>query len=427
MPGPRAIAPPPAGLLLAGLLLAGLPLAGCTASEPAGVGGQVDGPEAPVAPRPPDTGVAAGLDGAPGLRPRDSVHPLAGLKPGAFTVTIEGEPPAYACDGGLVRADLCQEDYRGLAAGLYRGSAPALEACVVQTRDAWMAQRLVVDARGTRPVRRIDDVGLRRELRRRLHLERLETDAPLVVRAGPVEDRGDHLQVELVLEDPLLGPFPGRLLLPALPVQGPGLLMLPGHLSQGGRQLDDLADLRHGRALAAEGHVVLIIGLRAYDAGLSEYQAGLELACAGSSLAAVRMREATVALDLLRALQPAEVVGEKVGVLGHSGGAVWAVLLGALEPVDAVVIDATSRQFLGVERSTDGGSIQVLDETVPALVELFDCLYSVDTAVPLEGLVCDRPPSSTPHLWVHYGYRAQEMPEVRRFLRATLGAVAPPP
>ncbi|MCK6506930.1 hypothetical protein L6R53_26760 [Myxococcota bacterium] len=380
--------------------------------------------EAP-APRAPDTGLAVGWEGAPTHWEVGSPHPLQVLDPGAFPLRVEAEAPSYACDGGLARVDRCDEDYRALAAQRFGGDAAALERCVEATVDRWVALRREVDEAGTRPQRAIDDPGLRQQLTRRLRLGELQSDAPVWVRAGPVEDRGDHRQVDLVVEDPLLGPFPARLLLPALPVEAPGLLMLPGHLAEGGRELDEMSDRLRGRELAAEGRAVLIVGFRAYDAGLAEYQAGLELACGGLSLAAVRMREVGVALDLLRGLAPGADVGEQVGVLGHSGGAVWAVLAAALQPLDAVVLDATSRQFLGVERSTDGASVQVLDETVPALVDLFDCVYTLGVPVPLEGISCDRPPTPTPHLFVPYGYRDAEMGTVRRFLAEHLPAGQP--
>lgn len=354
------------------------------------------------------------------MRSDPAAHPLVVLEPAAFRVRLTEEAPLYACDGGMARPDLCMEDYRALAAATDPASVADREACVARTQARWVGLRQELDAGGGGRVGRADDAWLREQVGRRLGLSGLRVDGPVHVLAGPVEDRGDHHQVELVLEDPVLGPFPGRLLLPALPVEAPALLMLPGHLSPGGRQLDDMADTRHGRALAAEGFAVLIIGFRAFDAGLSEYQAGLELACAGSSLAAMRLREAGVALELLRGLAAGPLVGERVGVLGHSGGAIWAVLVGAVEPVDAVVFDATSRQFLGVERSTDGASVQVLDEAVPALVELFDCIYTLGVPVPLEGLVCARPPALTPHLFVPYGYQDQDMASVRRFLAQSL-------
>ena len=405
------------------LLLALLALLACRSGpRPAPSTAQVDTPATGLPLRPPDTGVAAGLEGEPGLRPSPARHPLLAVDGQGFVVDVVEAPPPWSCDEGQAHSALCVEDYRALAQGRFRGSARKLAACVDTTRDRLLALRQQVDRRGTRPRRGMDDAGLQRELRERLRLDALASEAPVHLSAGPVEDRGDHLQVDFVLWDPVVGRFPGRLLLPAVPVEAPGLLLLPGHMSEGGRQLDEMADRYHGRTLAAEGHAVLIIGFRAYDAGPAEYQAGLELACAGLSLGALRVHEATVALDLLRALEPGEVVGERVGVLGHSGGAVWAVLLAAVEPVDAVVMDATSRQFLGVERSTDGAYVQVLDETLPALVDLFDCVYSPGVPVPLEDLACTRPPTPTPHLWVPYGYRAEDMARVRRFLGEALEA-----
>ena len=370
-----------------------------------------------------DTGVAASLEPIPGLAASPGGHPLATAPLEGFEPVLLPTPVPFTCDGGQARHAHCVQDYRDLATARFAGSRAALEACVAQTREELLALRTEVDAHGTRPVPAISPEALATEVRRRIGLDALAAPGPALpirLRAGPVEERGDHQQVDLVIEDPTVGEIPARLLIPPTGLDAPGLLFLPGHLAQDDLPLDDVADRRGARTLAARGFVVLIIGFRAYDAGGQEAQAVLELSCAGLSLAALRQHEAMLALRLLRTLAPRDRVGHRVGVMGHSGGAIWAQLLGTQADPDAVVFDAVSRQFLGVTPSSDGGSVQILDETVPALVELFDCIYVHEAPTLQPEPRCRRSPSAVPHLQVPYDPQGRDLDRVADFLWRSL-------
>ncbi len=329
--------------------------------------------------------------------------------------------PTFRCDDGETRPEACNREYRALAAARFDGPG-TLAACVEERVAALVRMRAAVDTEGTQGRTSVTNTELAQAVVEGLRMAALPpTDgAGLVI--GPVLDRGDHRQVDLVLTDPVTGEFPARLLLP--PVGGPpppALLFLPGHFPQGGGQLDDIADHRHGRRLAARGYAVLSIAFRAYDAGVVEFEAVTELLCAGLSQGTLRQREALLALDLLTALAEAGVVAAEVGLLGHSGGGTWATLLGAHADVAVVVFDSGSQQYLSVGEVDELGHVQILDDTMPDLVPLFDCVYELDIPSAVPPGRCEREPPAAPHLWVQYGYTDADLPAVLEILDGALG------
>lgn len=342
-----------------------------------------------------------------------AAHPLLRLHGEGFTVQHRPTDPDFRCDRGESRPERCDQDYRALAAALYPGEEAELADCVEELTDELLELREEVDAGAVVEESQADNAALTAQVEALVAALALE-EADVAILAGPLHDEGDHQRVELQLEHPVLGAFPARLLLPARGwQQAPTLLMLPGHLPEADSQLDDLALLRHGQRLAAQGFVVLSLAFRAYDAGEHEYRVTTELLCAGASLMALRQVEASLGLELLEALRP----GERPAVMGHSGGAVSATLLGTWAPTERIVLDAVADRFLNVQRSSDGASVQVLDETVPALVPWWGCLYSLGLDLGLPDIDCERASPSVPHLYQGYGYVEQDWPALLEFLQ----------
>lgn len=340
-------------------------------------------------------------------------HPLRRLNGDRFTVRLDDSDPEYRCDRGESRPELCERDYRALSASLYSGSEDELARCVEDTTEALLDLRAEVEAGTAERRDEADNDTLAAEVSALVEALAL-ADAVVGIEAGPVHDEGDHGRVELILDHPVLGEIPGRLLLPPFGwQQAPTLLMLPGHLPEADSQLDDLARLRHGQRLAAEGFIVLSLAFRAYDAGTHEALVTTELLCAGASLMGVRQVEAELGLGLLDALRP----DERPAVMGHSGGAISATLLGTWAPIERVALDAVADRFLNVYRSDDGGSVQVLDETVPALVPWWDCLYQLGLDYGLPAMECAREAAAVPHLYQAYGYAEEDWPALLAFLR----------
>jgi len=339
-------------------------------------------------------------------------HPLLRLHGDRFRVQLRAVDPDFRCDRGESRPELCDQDYRALAASLYPGTEAELSDCVDDLSEELLELREEVEAGTVLSMVQADNDELAAQVQALVAALAVD-EAELHILAGPMQEEGQHRRIELTIEHPVLGAFPARLLLPTGAWQrAPTMLMLPGHLPEAESQLDDLALLRHGQRLADEGFMVLSLAFRAYDAGEHEARVTTELLCAGASLMALRQVEAAIALELLDALRP----GDLPAVMGHSGGAVSALLLGTWAPTERIVLDAVADRFLNVQRSSDGGSVQILDETVPALVPWWGCLYSLGLDLGLPDLSCEREAAAVPHLYQGYGYAEEDWPELWAFL-----------
>lgn len=367
-----------------------------------------------VAAPPGETGEATS---PPRPLPAMEAHPLRGLRDEVFVTELLDEDPTFRCDRGESIPERCERDYRALALLLFGGDEAALADCADERTEELLDLRREVEAGAVAQEPAADEERLGEELRSLVEALAL-AEGGARVRAGPVHAEEGHDRIELLLELPGLGELPGRLLLPAglEPGRAPGLLMLPGHLPEADSQLDDLLRLRHGARLAGEGMAVLALAFRAYDAGEHESATTVELLCAGASLMAVRQVEASLGLRLLRALRED---GADPAVLGHSGGAVSATLLALHQPLDRVVLDAVAEHFVNVQEN--GPSVQVLDETVPALVPWWDCVYALGLDLGLPPSACARPEPSRPHLYQPYGYAEEDWPALRDFLLANGG------
>ncbi|MCO4769949.1 MAG: hypothetical protein KDA24_07935 [Deltaproteobacteria bacterium] len=139
-----------------------------------------------------------------------------------------------------------------------------------------------------------------------------------------------YLQRRLLLRDPFVGEIPALLLLPPGTGSVPAVVALPGH----GEDPEAFRDLRMGQFFPEQGLALLIVGFRAWTRPEEDHRLSATFLCAGFSLAMVRAYEALVALRYLQA--SSRTCGQRLGVIGHSGGASTGNLLAWLEVNPAV-------------------------------------------------------------------------------------------
>ncbi|MCB9779222.1 MAG: hypothetical protein H6742_11715 [Alphaproteobacteria bacterium] len=341
--------------------------------------------------------------------------------------------PRWSCRSGEPLPRDCNDAYLDLARARSRRDPAAYETCVATGAEELLAARDRILGAGIRPPAAIDAVSLSEQVRTALRLDVL-AQLPLVLEPGtavrdpvaelgpvieraadPVTRGGAVLEREIVFDDPAVGRFPARLLLPRDRPSPPAVLFLGGHLPDRGGQIDDAIELRGGRELAAAGYAVLVPGFRAYSASVQEADAVVALRCAGLSLAGVHQHEAALALSLLDLLRADGTVGPGTAVVGHSGGAVHAVLLSAWQDVDAVVVDAVADRFLNVQR-VGPEEVQIIDETVPELAPLWPCLYAFPEGLGPGDPVCERTGGVPPTLRIPYGFDAEGRARTRAFV-----------
>ncbi len=137
-----------------------------------------------------------------------------------------------------------------------------------------------------------------------------------------------------VLDDPLVGRFEARLLMPRGARPHPGLVALHGH----GEDPDSFIEEHGIQAIVDAGRAVLVLGSRGLCVDAAEHRVTEGLLRAGTSMSAVRAYEAWLGLRVMQA-HPA-VDGDDVALIGHSSGAIAANLAWRVIPgFSALVTD----------------------------------------------------------------------------------------
>ncbi len=165
----------------------------------------------------------------------------------------------------------------------------------------------------------------------------------------------------LLVEDPLVGAFPLRVLAPPgvdarRLGDRPAILFLTGHLDTA----DSFVTEYDGLAFADAGYVVVTLEARADDAGPVEDWVAQTLLVNGFTLLGLRAYEALLALRVMRSMEGLDP--SRLGLLGHSGGGTLVNAMVRLDPAVAAAATDHHTEFhhLAEERF-------VLCETISAL------------------------------------------------------------
>jgi hypothetical protein len=167
----------------------------------------------------------------------------------------------------------------------------------------------------------------------------------------------------LLFGDPEVGTFEALLLLPEAPGPHPAIIGLHGHRDNA----DIFADQYMGRRLARSGFVVLMPTLRAHDCSVNESLISLDLLRHGATLMGLKVYETLLLVRYLDSLT--EVEPDRIGILGHSGGASIADLV--VRVSDRFTAKVTD---LRIDYDNRCGLLGVHCETVPGLIPLTDAI-----------------------------------------------------
>jgi hypothetical protein len=297
---------------------------------------------------------------------------LAGELDGAGTVVFDPSPPPGDLCGQPFR---CDGDYLAFLTRAVRHSAPWSEAEV----DAEL-QRVLRDKMLDRTNLILDEDLRADDLRAHL-LEELNLGflfdgldaAPLTFRVLREQIRSTHIEVDLLLHDPWVGHFSAVLLLPLSEGPHPVVVGLPGH----GDYATSFLAKHHGDAIVQAGIAVLALDLRVDSGGPTEDALARRFLGAGFSLFGLHVYEAFLARKFLRA-HPA-IDPSRIGLMGHSGGAMVADVSTHLDPDWAALATDFVSTFFEVQ--DDNGF--VLCETLPSLYPVHPQLEKLAVAVPL--------------------------------------------
>ena len=176
-------------------------------------------------------------------------------------------------------------------------------------------------------------------------------------------------EILLRVHDPLVGAFNLLLLRPAGEGPFPGVVALPGHADPPSYHRDRYL----GAELARAGFVVAIVQLRNHGGDAVESELSRRMLVAGRPVLGLHVYEALLARKILR--WHADVVPDRVAVMGHSGGAEVAALAARIDPGFAALVVDHQSAYLGV--LADG---RWLDDTVPALHRIHPSINDLGTS-----------------------------------------------
>jgi hypothetical protein len=148
-----------------------------------------------------------------------------------------------------------------------------------------------------------------------------------------------HSDQLLLFEDPLVGRFAARILLPDGPGPHPILLALPGH----DRDVYEFCVEFSCQSYLQAGYALAVLQLRVDESGELEHRTAAYLLSEGFNLAGLHVYEAMQLARYLRS--QSQVDSSQMALLGHSGGAVLAGMLAFLDGSFAALVSDTTAVF----------------------------------------------------------------------------------
>jgi hypothetical protein len=224
-------------------------------------------------------------------------------------------------------------------------------------------------------------------------------DAPIRLTSVPADDPLGPM--DYVLEDPIVGRFSIRVMLPDAPPPFPGLVVAHGHGEAGWEFLGIHPEIQEVRE---EGYAVVLPTFRASEADEVEDLVTRTLLQDGFTFMALRVYEQLVATKVLLALDGIDPC--RVGLIGHSGGSVAGNLTVRVERRFAAYVSDLQSDFSG--GWTGDPDMLLTDETAPSLF-------------PFSAQVNDFTTSVVPVLPVSYSYPEGSEP-IREFLTEAMSA-----
>lgn len=203
----------------------------------------------------------------------------------------------------------------------------------------------------------------------------------LTVAPGEGSGEGGARRLDLAFDDPWVGRFEVLLLLPPGAGPFPAVVTHPGHFEAAA----DHVALHYGADFPAAGIALAVVTPRVNDSFPLEDSVSRALLLAGTTFMAVRIYDLLLVRKYLRCR--ADVDPERIGLLGHSGGATVGNVAVRMDDGWKAYVGDNTGDYL----NWDHKSGTVLDETAPALHPLFPLINNFEL-------------SPTPILMLEYGY-----------------------
>jgi hypothetical protein len=192
----------------------------------------------------------------------------------------------------------------------------------------------------------------------------------LTVRPGPGASKWAGRQVHLALQDPFVGTFEVLLLLPPGAGPWPAVVVHPGHFENAEFHRDN----RFGADFPAAGIALAILTPRANDSFPVEDRVSRALVQNGFSFMGLRVYELLLVKKALRCRS--EIRPKRIGLLGHSGGAVVGNL--------AIRVDTSWTAYVGDlwgdYLNWDSATRTAIDELAPHVHPVWEMVNDFETA-----------------------------------------------
>ena len=206
-------------------------------------------------------------------------------------------------------------------------------------------------------------------------------ERPLTVQPGPGPGWAGGRQLNLVLQDPYVGTMEVLLILPDGEGPWPAVVVHPGHFEDAHYH----RQFRYGAEFAEAGLAMAILTPRANDSFPVEDATSQLLLRNGFTFAGLRVYELLLIRKYLRCR--GDIQGERIGLMGHSGGAVMGNLAVRVERSWNSYVSDLTGDYLNWDREAR----TALDETAPRIH-------------PLHTHVNDFETSEVPILTLPYGF-----------------------